>query len=901
MKTPKPAARPAGQPNIASFFTKRPNPAAPAVAKGEAAGEPAATSPNENAGPAVDATAAASAKPAAASPKRTAASSKPAAPKRKPDKAAAAPSAEADGSTKPLKRLRKASPDSKAAPAQAAAAAAADELEDADAAGAGGGEDAGQSPSPALGSPNAGAAASPSSSSGKGKGSGKAKAKAKPAEGVEAAAVNTAVADELAAEEEEVAEEIAMSSGSETGDEQARPSTSSPKRKKVAAKKKASPRGKGKVEGVGAGAVSAAAEHANFDVSKLVSWKEGEPVPFAFLTAAFELIGEEPKRLIMTRHLINTFRAVIATTPADLLPMVYLCTNRVAPAHDAVELGIGDATLIKALAQATGRKEEVIKAEYDEIGDLGLVAAKARASQKQLFPAAALTVQTVFKTFQEICAMSGTKSGDRKRGAIVKLLARAKREEAGYVMRALQGKLRIGLAEQTVLTALAHAAALEKAGGAGSSSVEQLAGELEQAAQIVKQVYSECPSYDELVPALLQHSIDQLPSHVHFKPGVPVKPMLAKPTTGVSEVLDKFTDAEFTCEYKYDGERAQIHVVAAAQGPPQVKIYSRNSEDNTGKYPDIAALIPKRLKDGVTSVVLDAEAVAWCRETSKVLPFQVLSTRSRKDVTLDNIKVQVCVFAFDCLSINGRTLLQEPLTARREALYSALDPEPGKLELATAKTSRDVEELTRFLDESVEAGTEGLIVKTMDDFYEPSKRSSHWLKLKKDYLEGVGDTFDLVPIGAWYGKGKRAGVFGSYLLAAYDQDGEEYQTISKIGTGFSEEQLKQLAEQMGDLVIPEPRKYYRYGETLVPDVWFDAKSVWEVKAADLSISPLHKAAIGLVDGAKGISIRFPRLVRVRDDKGPEDATSAEQVAEMYRRQAVLQQKQKGAAVAEDDE
>ncbi|KAI3430447.1 hypothetical protein D9Q98_005042 [Chlorella vulgaris] len=854
MKTIKPAARSAGQPNIASFFTKRPHPAAPAVAKGEAAGEPAASpaaaSSNENTDQSPDIGAMTSPKSDIRERKR----------KRNLDKAAAltaALTAEANGSTKLLKRLRKVA-DVKAAPAQVAAAAAADELEDPDA---------------ALDTPVAvGIAVNPGTIPFH-------REKRTSFYGPDEASM--------------------LGSGSEmTDEEEALPSTSSPKKNKAAAKKKPSQR---KVEGVGAGAVSAAAEHANFDVSKLVSWKEGEPVPFAFLTAAFELIGEEPKRLIMTRHLINTFRAVIATTPADLLPMVYLCTNRVAPAHDAVELGIGDATLIKALAQATGRKEEVIKAEYDEIGDLGLVAAKARASQKQLFPAAALTVQTVFKTFQEICAMSGTKSGDRKRGAIVKLLARAKREEAGYVMRALQGKLRIGLAEQTVLTALAHAAALEKAGGAGSSSVEQLAGELEQAAQIVKQVYSECPSYDELVPALLQHSIDQLPSHVHFKPGVPVKPMLAKPTTGVSEVLDKFTDAEFTCEYKYDGERAQIHVVAAAQGPPQVKIYSRNSEDNTGKYPDIAALIPKRLKDGVTSVVLDAEAVAWCRETSKVLPFQVLSTRSRKDVTLDNIKVQVCVFAFDCLSINGRTLLQEPLTARREALYSALEPEPGKLELATAKTSRDVEELTRFLDESVEAGTEGLIVKTMDDFYEPSKRSSHWLKLKKDYLEGVGDTFDLVPIGAWYGKGKRAGVFGSYLLAAYDQDGEEYQTISKIGTGFSEEQLKQLAEQMGDLVIPEPRKYYRYGETLVPDVWFDAKSVWEVKAADLSISPLHKAAIGLVDGAKGISIRFPRLVRVRDDKGPDDATSAEQVAEMYRRQAVLQQKQKGAAVADDDE
>lgn len=163
---------------------------------------------------------------------------------------------------------------------------------------------------------------------------------------------------------------------------------------------------------------------------------------------------------------------------------------------------------------------------------------------------------------------------------------------------------------------------------------------------------------------------------------------------------------------------------------------------------------------------------------------QVLSTRARKDVTLDSIKVSVCVFVFDCLYLNGKELLDEPLTTRREAMHGSVHEARGELQFAEAKTSTDVEELSRFLDESVEAGTEGLIVKTLNDNYEPSRRSSHWLKLKKDYLEGVGDTFDVVPIGAWYGRGKRTGVYGSYLLAIYDPENEQYQTICKIGTGF---------------------------------------------------------------------------------------------------------------------
>ena len=601
--------------------------------------------------------------------------------------------------------------------------------------------------------------------------------------------------------------------------------------------------------------------------------KESEPVPFSFLTNTFEAIADESKRLVITSLLTNAFRDIIQATPEDLLATVYLCTNQVSPAHEGVELGLGDATLIKAICQATGRKESAVKAEYDETGDLGIVAAHARASQKTMFKPKPLTIRKVLETFKDIASAEGSKSQERKKNAIVKLLAAATENEAGYVMRALQGKLRIGLAEQTVLVSLAQAIVLHRGDD-----------DLDRAVSIVKSVYSECPSYDLLIPALLSTpDIEDVPRKVHFTPGIPVKPMLAKPTNGVSEVLDKFADQPFTCEYKYDGERAQIHVLENGQ----VKIYSRNSEDNTGKYPDIVAMFPGVLQDGIKSIVLDAEAVAYDVEAKKILPFQVLSTRARKAVTLESIKVHVCVFAFDCLYLNGEALLKKSLTERREALYSAIKSTPGTMELATAKTSHDVEELSKFLDESVDMGTEGLIVKTLDDSYEPSKRSSHWLKLKKDYLDGVGDTFDLVPIGAWYGKGKRTGVYGSYLLAIWDAENEEYQVITKIGTGFSEELLKDLATSMDHHVIPAPKGYFNCPDSLTPDVWFDPKTVWEVKAADLSISPVYKAAVGLVDEGKGISIRFPRLVRVRDDKGPEDSTSPDQVADMYNSQAIL--------------
>ncbi|KAF5983975.1 DNA ligase 1 [Fusarium bulbicola] len=664
-------------------------------------------------------------------------------------------------------------------------------------------------------------------------------------------------------------------------------------------------------------------------------WKPGTPVPYAALCTTFSLVEMTTKRLIIMEHCSLFLRQVMRLTPEDLLPTVLLMINKLAPDYAGIELGIGESLIMKAIGETTGRSLHVIKADQKEIGDLGLVAVKSRSTQRTMFKPKALTIRGVHQGLMNIATVTGNGAQGRKVDGIKKLLAAADANstgkvditkdkggpsEAKFIIRFLEGKLRLGLAERTVLVSLAQAIVAHEADAKGKVPSTS---DLEKGESILKTVYSELPSYDVVIPAMLEHGIMKLRENCKLRPGVPLKPMLAKPTKAITEVLDRFEGQTFTCEYKYDGERAQIHYVAkdapqelseASQGAAKeaaggvASIFSRNSEDLSRKYPDILAKLHTWVKPDTKSFVLDCETVAWDVDEKKVLPFQQLMTRKKKDVKVEDVKVKVCVFAFDLLYLNGEAVVEKALRERRELLETAFNPVEGEFSFATHMNGQELDEIQVFLDESVKASCEGLMVKMLDGTesgYEPSKRSRNWLKIKKDYLSGVGDSLDLVVLGAYYGKGKRTSVYGAFLLACYNPNSETYETVCNIGTGFSEQVLEDLHTQLSEITIDRPKPFYSHssGGQHQPDVWFEPRYVWEVKTADLTLSPRYKAgAKEGVDpsGNKGISLRFPRFIRVRDDKKADAATTSRQVAEMYRKQESVS-KNKGPSVDDDFE
>jgi DNA ligase-1 len=359
--------------------------------------------------------------------------------------------------------------------------------------------------------------------------------------------------------------------------------------------------------------------------------------------------------------------------------------------------------------------------------------------------------------------------------------------------------------------------------------------------------------------------------------GEPIRPMLAERLSSPEEILEKL-GGKCIAEYKYDGERLQIHKKAN-----EVVLFSRRLENISSQYPDAIGLVKKDVK--AKDAILEAECVAIDIDTGEMRPFQELMHRRRKYGIQEAMKeYPVSLYMFDALHVNGKDLTLEPYPTRRKALEKAIK-ENERVKTANHLITNDAKELEKFFLEAIESGCEGLVCKSIaeDSVYQAGARGWLWIKYKRDYKSEMTDTVDLVIVGAFHGRGKRAGTYGALLLAAYNPDNDTFETVTKCGTGFTDEDLGKLPKMMQKHVISH--KHSRVNSMLEADVWFEPVAVIEILGAEITLSPIHTCAMNAIRRGSGLAIRFPRFTgNYRVDKAAEDATTVSEIVEMYQKQ-----------------
>ncbi len=550
---------------------------------------------------------------------------------------------------------------------------------------------------------------------------------------------------------------------------------------------------------------------------------------------------------------------LLAAPKGELSMLVYLTQGRLRPDYEGVELGLAEKMALRAVTMATGLRPDPVFKAYTRLGDIGAAAEELLKAKKQgTLYSESLALKRVYDTLLRIARTSGEGSVDMKLRELVSLLNDASPLEARYIMRSVTGELRLGLADYTVL----DAAAVAFLGGKDQRP------KLERA-------YNVHPDLGFVVEEAASGGVKAV-ERIRVVVGVPIRPMLAERLDSAQAIIEKMGGKTVAVEYKLDGERLQMH-----KKGPTVELFSRRLERVSSHYPDAVELVKKNVAS--KDAILEAEVVAINEDTGEYLPFQELMHRRRKHgVSQAVADYPVALNFFDILFEGGRDCSSKPYTFRRARLQKVLK-QTDRTRLVPALRTSDAAEMERFMEEAIEGGCEGLVAKDLDSSYRAGAREFAWIKLKREYRSELTDTIDLVVVGAFHGRGRRAGNFGTYLLAAFDGKRGLYTSVAKIGTGFTDEDLAKLPKLLKpfETSVKPPDVESK----LVPDVWFRPHMVIETIAAELTLSPTHTAAMGRVRPGAGISLRFPKFTgRVRDDKGPEDSTTADEIFEMYTRQ-----------------
>ena len=580
---------------------------------------------------------------------------------------------------------------------------------------------------------------------------------------------------------------------------------------------------------------------------------------FLELATVFEKIDATTKRLEMTSLLVD----LINKTPAEeVRRVVYLLQGQLYPDYEGVELGLAEKLLIKAVAQVTGRTEKAVEGDYKKSGDVGTTVEKLVQKKSQTtLSKRSLTVNSVYETFDKIAHASGAGSVETKIRLLASLLNDSNPLEAKYIARMAVGKLRLGVADMTVLDALAVAYGGDKAARGPLERAYNLSSDLGSVAEVAA-----------------QNGLEGI-RRFKIRVGCPIRPMLCERLPDAGSILEKM-GGKGAAEYKYDGLRLQAHM-----GAGKVQLFSRRLERITEQFPDIAENLRKSVE--AKDAIVEGECVAVDQNTGDMLPFQVISQRRGRKHELTRVQeeIPVMAFLFDLLYLNGRDLTELPYPDRRKQLLGVVKPSEH-VSLANQTMVTDPEKLEQLMEEAVAAGCEGLVVKNVsqESVYQAGARGWLWIKYKRSYRSEMQDTFDLVPVGAFAGRGRRAGAYGALLMAVYNSKEDTFETICKLGSGFTDEDLATKLPGALDH-FRTPHRNPRVKSLMEADSWFTPSVVLEVAADEITLSPLHTCARGAVRHESGLALRFPRFTgKWRSDKKAEDATTSKEAVEMYKKQ-----------------
>ena len=606
---------------------------------------------------------------------------------------------------------------------------------------------------------------------------------------------------------------------------------------------------------------------------------------FSELAIYFQKLEATASRIIITEILAELYKKLSAH---DAASVTYLLQGRVAPVFTPLEFGIADKLLIRAIATALETKDADVVKLFKKLGDLGKATEELK-NQRSLPRRQAgkikiikqnLKIEQVFTELKQIAQATGSGSQEKKLQLLADLIAKADSLSSRYIVRIPLAKLRLGFSDMTILDSLSW---METGGKSKRKEIEK--------------AYNVRPDLGYIAETIKQKGIGGL-SHITPQPGTPILMARANRLTSAQDIILKL--GKCAVEYKYDGLRLQVHYVSGKGNPSTalrsegergklVRMYSRNLEDITPMFPDIAETVTKQIK--ADEIIFEGEVVAFNPKTGVHVPFQETMQRKRKyDIAEKALEIPVKLYVFELLYANGKNYLHEPYSERKKALKSHIKPGETIMYAQEHVVTKESEIETIFT-ESVSLHFEGIIAKKLSGTYEAGVRGWNWIKFKKAMDAKLSDTVDCVVMGYTLGEGKRTAFgVGQFLAGIYDPKKDIFLTITKVGTGLTDEQFREFITRTQKLKVNDQPKNYEIDKLLEPDVWVKPSLVVELASDEITRSAVNTAGRVLEPSKSGkafsvkipgYSLRFPRLVRFRDDKKAIDSTTVDEIKLMW--------------------